>query len=139
MKRLSNGYVTDAGWKKAAQMLLDGHTYQEIGDELGVTRQCVSRHFTIGQGRRIGIVHPIVYSGIRRFLKESRLSARQNALRIFTEGNEQCRYIKFLHIITGRRSAISVQDIFTICRYMNMPFEEAFAPVKEDDHDHSAV
>ena len=133
MKRLSNGYVTDAGWKKAAQMLLDGHSYQEIGDELGVTRQCISRHFTIGKRRNIGIAHPIVYAGIRRYLNESRLSARQISIRIFTEGDEQYRYVKFLHIITWRRIAISIQDIFSICRYMNMPFEEAFAPVKEDE------
>ena len=133
--------MTDEKWKLAAQMLLDGHNYSEIADEFGITRQAVNFHFTKGRGRgrNPNARRPIIYAGIQRYLDANPLSMRQIALRIFREGDSQSRYYRFANIATGRTKGVKIEDIFAICRYMNMPFEEAFAPIKEDDHDHSTV
>lgn len=133
--------MTEENWKTAAQMLIDGCNYQQIADEFGITRQSVNFHFTKGRGRvrNPNARRPIVYAGIKRFVDENPLSMRQIALRIFPDGDSPARYYKFANIATGRTQGVRIKDIFTICRYMGMPFEEAFAPVKEDDHDNSAV
>lgn len=131
--------MTDEKWKIAAQMLLDGSNYQEIAEKFGITRQLVSTHFSNGNKRRWSARRTVVYAGIKRYLDGNRLSMRQIALRIFPEGEPQSRYYRFANIATGRTKGVRIEDIFAICRYMNMPFEEAFAPIKEDDHDNSAV
>ena len=130
--------ITEQKWKDASQMLLDGCSFQEIAEKIGVSRQCVYNHF-VQRSRKRYNASPIVYAGIKRYIDGNSLSMRQIALRIFPDGDSKARYYKFANIATGRTQSVRIEDIFTICRYMNMPFEEAFAPVKEDDHDHSAV
>ena len=132
--------ITEQKWKDASQMLLDGCSFQEIADKIGVSRQCVHNHFVQRSGKRYN-ARPIVYAGIKRYIDGNRLTMRQIALRIFPEGEPRSRYYRFANIATGRTKGVRIEDIFTICRYMNMPFEEAFAPIKEDDppHDNSAV
>ena len=130
--------ITEQKWKDASQMLLDGCSFQEIADKIGVSRQCVHNHFVQRSGKRYN-ARPIVYAGIKRYIDGNRLSMRQIALRIFPDGEPQSRYYRFANIAAGRTKGVRIEDIFAICRYMNMPFEEAFAPIKEDDHDNSAV
>lgn len=133
--------VSEEDWEKAARMILNDHaTFQAVANELGVSRQTIYRHFVYrDKCSKCASRVPIVYEGIRNFIKNSPLSIRTIALQIFKNGSENTRCVKFYRIIHGNSEWLSIPDIFAICRYMNMPFEEAFAPIKEDDHDNSAV
>ena len=119
-------------WEQIYRMRMDGYTFQEIGDKLGVSKQCVNEIFNKQFRRMKGIrgygfkVDSIVYKGIYEHFKDNPLESASS----FTEkiygyvGNRTPTIKKF---ITGKKETfLTIPRIQKMCEITGKTFEELF-------------
>lgn len=119
-------------WEEICQMRLEGATFQEIADEVGVSKQCVNKIFNKQYRRLKGMrgygfrVDSIVYKGIYEHFKDNPFETISS----FTEkiygyvGNKP-QTIKGL--ITGKRETLlAIPRIQKMCEITGKTFEELF-------------
>lgn len=111
--------MTNEEKKKAFGMLVDGATYQEVADELGVSKQYINMKFGNYFNRRSSSIEKCIYVGIRKFLAENNLNAAKLAEAVGTNAGHMSK------ILQGKNSP-SKKIIDKILEYTGLTYEEAF-------------
>ena len=115
------------------QIMMDmrraGYTYEQIGKELGVSKQRV--HFLIGaQARRVDSdVEKIVYQGVYDLFKSDPQMSFPRFTRIFYGGAyvNRSQVVRIKRFCTGQTdSLLSIEQINSVCDYIGKPYEEIF-------------
>ena len=110
--------------KKAFAMLVDGATYQEVADELGISRQYVYKEFGSYFNRKCAAAEKYKYIGIRDFLLENNLNASKLGKAIGANAGYMNKILK------GENSP-SKKIIDKILEFTGMTYEEAFKEKEE--------
>lgn len=115
--------MTNEEKKKAFGMLVDGATYQEVADELGVSKQYVHHefgsYFNRNFNRKCTEAEKYKYIGIRDFLVENNLNATKFAKAVGTNSGYM---IKILQGVNNP----SKKMIDKILKFTGLSYEEAF-------------
>ena len=111
---------------KAFELRVDGLTYDEIAEHMGVSRQAVHEalHRAMDNGR---VYAKCVYPGLRRWMIDHNISRRQLALALRPGVKPGWLYYK----LEGR-FRLSMGDVKAILKYTGMTFEEAFGEEEQD-------
>ena len=111
------------------EMRRAGFTYEQIGKELGISKQRV--HFLIGpQARRVDSdVEKIVYQGVYDLFKGDPQMSFPRFTRIFYGGAyvNRSQVVRIKRFCTGQTdSLLSIEQINSVCEYIGKPYEEIF-------------
>lgn len=102
-------------------MVLDGKTYEEIGQKYGISRQRVQQLLTTNS-RSHRAVNTIIYTGLKKWLIEQDMSvAKLQSLMGFESKNVARTYIKLRN-----KGIIKISDIKKILEITGLTFEECF-------------
>lgn len=106
---------------KAFTMRLDGKTFQEIGDEFGVSKQCIEQMLGFHQRKaRTSIAVKCIYKGLAGYLQEEKISIAK-----MTELLEA----KTPYIVSKKLSGekeFKISEIKKILQITGQTFEECF-------------
>lgn len=112
--------MTNEEKKKAFCMLVDGATYQEVANELGISKQAIHQKFgSLINGKAISIKCGGKYINIMKFMTENGVSRKEFANSIGV--SYQC----FRRVLTGEQEP-SKKTIDKILKFTGMTYEEAF-------------
>ena len=117
--------------EQVVQLREQNKTYQEIGDELGISRQRVGVYLkTVNpRGYKAWTKERCVYVGLREWLIENQCTARQFILQLgYTyHTNTADRWSRLLRGVTR----LDMDDIKSIIRLTGKTFEELFIVDKD--------
>lgn len=113
--------MTNEEKKKAYCMLIDGATYQEVGDEIGISKQAIHQQFSgLLKGRSFSGTRKNKYKNIEKFMIENNINRKNFA---------ECtglNYQNFCKILRAETEPTK-QTIDKILKFTGMTYEQAFA------------
>lgn len=119
--------------EQVMQLRAQNNTYQEIGNELGISRQRVGFYLkTVNpRGYKAWTKERCVYVGLREWLIENQCTARQFILRLgYTYANENVS--RWNRLLTGK-TRLNMDEIKSIIRLTGKTFEELFVVDKDGE------
>ena len=119
-------------WEKIRKMRMEGYTFQEIADELGISKQCVNEIFNKQFRRLKGMrgrgfkIDTIVYKGIYEHFRDNPFESPSS----FTKkiyGYVGCKTPVIKRLITGEKETqLTIPRIQKMCEVTGKTFEELF-------------
>lgn len=117
--------MTDSQKIEAYQMLMEGKTYREIGEEFGVSKQAVEK--VLKQpflNKSMNYLKRCPYAGLKKYLEETEMSVERFAGKIcVTPPTARKR-------ILGTNS-FTIPEIRLVLKLTGMTFEECFAEAED--------
>ena len=117
--------------QKMIEMRNEGHTYQEIADVFGISKQAVHNYIKKAKEchlRRDKECEKIVFQGIYDFFKaEPKMNYTTFTSMIYDCGISRKNVVKTSRFITGKtESYLRLKDILRICEICGTSFEDTF-------------
>ena len=119
--------------RQMVQMRLEGYTYQEIADELGVSRQCVHEKLTKYDKKLLGMrgkgfdINTIIYKGFYEHFRDDDYESLTSFVHKVS-GNHNRPLSKFRNFLTGEHkdARFSVPQIKRMMEVTGKSFDELF-------------